>query len=171
MAEEALIKVRDDLEKTVQGRTADLAWANSAFLESKDYLYRIVDSIGDLPFARDHQRRMALMNSALCHLLGRSRKEILVKTDYDFSPPDEARVFWEKEEEALRSGRGNINQEKITNADGPTHIILTKGTLHRNNSREDSILGVIKPSISAILRYQTPPLKVTARISSAGKRV
>jgi hypothetical protein len=45
MAEEALIKIRDDLEKTVQGRTADLAWANSAFLESKDYLYRIVDSI------------------------------------------------------------------------------------------------------------------------------
>jgi hypothetical protein len=99
------------------------------------------------------------------------RKEILVKTDYGFSPPDEARVFWEKDEEALSTGRENINQEKITDADGLTRIILTKGTLHRNNSREDSILGVIKPSISAILRYQTPPLKVTARISSAGKRV
>ncbi len=93
-----------------------------------------------------------------------SRKEILVKTDYDFSPPDEARVFWEKDEEALRTGRENINQEKATDADGLTRIILTKGTLHRNSSLEDSILGVIIPSILAIL-------KVTARISSAGKMV
>jgi PAS domain S-box-containing protein len=108
----------------------DRKQAEEDLLASKEYLNKIINTIGDPIFVKDWQHRLILVNDAECSLIGHSREEILGKTDYDFFPKEQVDVFWEKDEEVFRTGKENVNEEQITDAEGITRTIITKKTLY-----------------------------------------
>ena len=112
--------------------------------ESKEYLNKIINSIGDPIFVKDRNHRFVLINDALCNLMGHHREEIIGCTDHDFFPNDQADVFWEKDEIVFESGEENINDEKITDAQGTIRDITTKKTLYTDNAGNQFIVGVIQ---------------------------
>jgi PAS domain-containing protein len=57
-----------------------------SLLDSKDYLAKIFNSITDPIFVKDRMHRLILVNDAECKLAGRSREDLLGRTDYDFFP-------------------------------------------------------------------------------------
>lgn len=110
----------------------------------KSYLEEIINSIADPIFVKDKEHRWVYFNNAFCTLIGHTREELLGKTDYDFFPAEESQVFWEKDELVFKSTTNNINEEKITGADGKTHTIVTKKMLYMDSEGNKYIVGIIR---------------------------
>ncbi len=134
--EQYVLYLIDDI--TVRKRT------EIALTEARKYLDKIINSIGDPLFVKDRKHRWVLVNQALCNLTGHSREEILGKSDYDYFPKEEADIFWEKDEVVFTSGKENINEEPITDANGNIHIIVTKKTPFTDDIGEQFLVAVIR---------------------------
>ena len=153
-----LQEAHNNLELEVQKRTRELNESNDALrkeiqerkhieealIKSKNYLDKIINSIADPVFVKDNQHRWILLNDAYCKLMGYSREELLGKSDYDFFPSHEADVFWEKDEEVLKTGVENVNEEEFTDSEGNIHILVTKKTLYLDISGKKYIVASIK---------------------------
>ncbi len=144
-AEEALSKSKDELELSVQERTAELQEANKALGESKDFLDKIINSIGDPIFIKDRQHQLILVNDAACKLFGRSRKALLDRTAYDLFPSkDMADISCEKDEEVFRTGEEVVNEETNTYALGTTRIVQVKKALYTDKAGNQFLVGITR---------------------------
>jgi len=112
--------------------------------ESKDYLDKIINSIGDPIFVKNRLHQFVLVNNAFCALSGRSFEEFIGKTDYNFFPADQVAVFLEKDEQVFETGKENLNEETITDSQGIDHTIVTKKTLFTDISGNKFIVGIIR---------------------------
>jgi PAS domain S-box-containing protein len=131
----------------IQGVSRDITErkkAEEALLDSEEYLNKIINSIGDPIFVKDKQHRFVMVNDAECRLAGRSREELLGKTDYNFFPKEQVNTFWEKDELVLQTGIENVNEEQITDAEGNIRTIITKKTLYTDKAGEKFIVGVVR---------------------------
>jgi len=111
--------------------------------DSKNFLDRIINSIADPIFVKDSRHRWVLLNDAFCQFFGRSREELMGKSDYDFFPKEEADVFWKKDEEVFGTKHGNENEESFTDSAGATHTIITKKVFSEWKSGEPYLVGII----------------------------
>lgn len=110
---------------------------------ARDLLARIVDAVTNPVFVKDEQHRLVVANDAFCALLGRDRADILGRTDFDFVPPEEARVFQAKDKVVLLTGTPDENEESLTNAAGIQHWIVTRKSLVKTPDGGRYIAGVI----------------------------
>ena len=118
--------------------------AEAQLAEAKVFLDKIINSVADPIFVKDRQHRWVLLNDALCGLVGYNRAELLEKSDIDFFPPEEAAVFWAKDEIVFASGAENINEERITDAQGVQRVIVTKKTLYTDDKGHQFLVGIIR---------------------------
>jgi PAS domain S-box-containing protein len=112
--------------------------------KSKDFLDRIINSIGDPIFVKNRQHQFVLANDSFCALSGRRCEEFLGKTDYDFFPAEQVAVFLEKDEMVFETGKENVNEETITDSQGIDRTIITKKTLYTDISGNKFIVGIIR---------------------------
>jgi PAS domain S-box-containing protein len=118
--------------------------AEDKLQESRDYLDRIINSIGDPIFVKNRLHQFVLVNNAFCVLLGNGFEEFIGKTDYNFLPAEQVDVFLEKDEQVFETGKENLNEETITGSDGIDRTIITKKTLYTDNSGNKFIVGIIR---------------------------
>ncbi|MFZ2470340.1 MAG: PAS domain S-box protein [Methanothrix sp.] len=118
--------------------------AKEELQESKDYLEKIINSIGDPIFVKNLEHQFVLVNDAFCALSGHSREGLLGKKDYDFFPSEQVAVFLEKDERVFETGKENVNEETITDSQGKDRTIITKKTLYTDNSGGKFIVGIIR---------------------------
>ena len=143
--EEQLKRAHDELEKRVLERTTDLEKANQALTDTRDYLDKIINSIGDPIHVKDRQHRVILVNDAACKLFGRPRAEILGRTAYELFPSREmAEISWHKDEVVFTTGEENVNEETNTYAPGVTCTVLVKKTLYVDNTGNKFLVGVTR---------------------------
>ena len=110
---------------------------------ARDLLARIVDAVTNPIFVKDEQHRLVVVNDAFCTLLGRTRDNIVGRTDFDFVPAEEARVFQAKDKIVLQTGTPDENEESLTNAAGIRHWIVTRKSLIHTPDGGRYIVGVI----------------------------
>lgn len=103
----------------------------------------LVDAIPDPIFVKDTEHHWVAVNRAFCELLGRPRDEILGRSDFDYSPADEAAVYWAKDDEVLSSGIPSVNVETHT-AGGRRRVIETKKALLKRKDGSVYLLGIIR---------------------------
>ncbi len=118
--------------------------AEEALVESREFVGKILNCISDPIVVKDRQHRIVLVNDAVCALAGKSREELIGKTDYEFFPKDQVDIFWEKDEMVLETGEENENEEQITDAKGTLHTIATKKSLYTDKSGNKFIVGVLR---------------------------
>lgn len=106
-------------------------------------LEQIINTVTDPLFVKDRSHRWVVLNDAFAKLMGHSREELLGKSDYEFLPREQADVFWEKDELVFNSEHENVNEEKITAADGVERWIVTKKTPFVSNG-EKFLVGIIR---------------------------
>ncbi|MCP3982494.1 MAG: PAS domain-containing protein [bacterium] len=104
----------------------------------------IVDAMADPLFVKDEQHRWITVNTAFCKLMGKSRNEILGKSDYDYFPKEEADEFWRRDEEVFRTGEVNINEEPLTDSGGNRHVIVTKKAAITDAAGRRILVGIIR---------------------------
>lgn len=94
-----------------------------------DFLNLVINTMRMPFFLKDEQHRWVMLNDAAIEMMGRSREELIGKSDYDIFPKEQADEFWAKDELVFREGF-NINEEQITWFDGSIHTIITSKQLH-----------------------------------------
>ncbi|MFA5008389.1 MAG: PAS domain-containing sensor histidine kinase [Candidatus Omnitrophota bacterium] len=112
--------------------------------ESRDYFYKIINSIPDPIFVKDREHRWVLLNEAHAQMFGIPTEEMLGKTDHDYFPKEQADVFWAKDEVVFEAGTENINEELWTDSKGIRHVIVTKKNLYTDDKGNKFIVGVIR---------------------------
>lgn len=118
-----------------------------------ELLTHILESIADPVFVKDRDHRWIHMNQAFCAYVGRSREELLGRSDYDFFPPEQAAVFWKMDEQVFGSGEVNHNIEEMTDAAGNLKILSTKkSVLH---CRDEIYLVAVIHDITTITRRES----------------
>ncbi|HWQ20758.1 MAG TPA: PAS domain S-box protein [Methanotrichaceae archaeon] len=118
--------------------------AEEALQESRDYLDKILNSIGDPIFVKDEQHRYVLVNDEYCRFVRCERSEIIGKTSYDLYPKEQADIFWKGDEDVFETGKENVNEEMVTDAHGIVHTIITKKTLYMDKAGERSLVAVVR---------------------------
>jgi PAS domain S-box-containing protein len=113
-------------------------------LDSRNFLNRLLDEVPDPIFVKDRKHCWILLNDAFCKLTGQPRELLLGKSDYDFFPREEAKVFWEMDERVFESDEINMNEERFTSADGTRHFVQTKKTPFVASGSRKMLVGVIR---------------------------
>ena len=140
---EELIEMRKKLSDSGSS-SAKQKKAGNTSQSPVDFLEKILDYIRDPIFVKDSNHRLILVNDAECDLAGHTREELMGKTDYDFFPKDQVDIFWQKDDEVLKTGKENINEEEITDAQGRQRTIVTRKTLYTDQAGNKYIVGIIR---------------------------
>ena len=116
----------------------------SGFLES------LIDSVDDPIFIKNRDHRWVLFNQAFVALLGHPREQLMGKSDYDYFPAAQADVFRRQDELVFETGREHVNEESLTDAEGRTHVLITRKSRWTSTGGEKFLVGVIR-DITAVV--------------------
>ena len=157
--EEALRQSRDELEKRVAERTAELSERNAALQQqiaereraeealgsAQRLLQAMLDNVPDRIYFKDAQSRFLKLSRTLARRIGVADPEQAVgKTDFDFFPPEKAREFFQDEQKIIQTGQPLINKiEMQTRPDGKvTWASVTKVPLRDQVGKVVGIAGI-----------------------------
>jgi diguanylate cyclase (GGDEF)-like protein/PAS domain S-box-containing protein len=124
--------------------TSHIAHMHKEWKRSKEFLHHVINTIPDPIFVKNQQHQWIVLNEAYCRFIGYPNKLLIEKSDYDFFPKHEADVFREQDEQVFRTYQPQEHEEEFTNADGLTHQIATKRSLHKDAAGNLFLVGVIR---------------------------
>lgn len=104
-------------------------------------LQRVIDTIPDPVFVKDREHRWIAFNAGFCALIGRSREELLGRSDPEFWPHEQAQVFWKMDDLVFDSGEANENEEAATGGDGVERTIWTRKYPLRDDA--GAVIGLV----------------------------
>ncbi len=138
------LRARKAKLERVSSDIAERKKAEEELRQSEEFLANMIDALDDPVFVKDEQHRWVVLNDAACKVMGRSREELIGKSDYDLFPKEQADVFWGRDDSVLRSGKTDINEEEIT-WHGKLHTISTKKSLFTDSvTRKKFVVGTIR---------------------------
>lgn len=132
------------LNKSLQQQALDLEAANQELGTTQEFLSTVLDAASDPIFVKDEQHRWVLLNQKFCDFVGYSREALLDQSDYDIFSPEQAQVFWEKENQLLTTGETQEDEEYITDATGQLRYISTKNSRFIDSFNNRYIVGIIR---------------------------
>jgi PAS domain S-box-containing protein len=136
-AEEALRRARDEMERQVERRTAELE-------QQRAFLRQVLDINPNLIFAKDRQGRFTLVNQAVADAYGTTVEDLTGRTDADFNPnPEEVAYFRRIDLEVMNSRTERvIPEEMLTDAHGKVRWLQTvKRPILGEDGACDQVLG------------------------------
>ncbi len=111
--------------------------------DTLESLQTVLDSMDDPIFVKDREHVWVAFNEAFCKLLGRSREDLLGKSDPDLFPPEQVTVFWEADDAIFNSGETSENEELLTDEQGVVHTIWTRKYPVRDGDEIIGLVGII----------------------------
>ncbi|MGP1386194.1 MAG: PAS domain S-box protein [Thainema sp.] len=114
--------------------------SEEALQESYGLLHAVIEGTGNAIFVKDWQGRYKLINSAVAHIMGRSKAEILGKDDTALLPLDAATVLRQLDSIVMETGTSHVFEEEIEEADGIHTFLSTKDPYQ---DAQGNIVGVI----------------------------
>lgn len=137
--------------------------AEQDLIESRNFLNNVIETVAAPIFVKDQHHRWVMMNEKFSQLIGIKREKLLGKTDKDFLPAAEARVFWAMDNAVLKSSKPITNEETITSANGEVHDLLTIKTCYRNEQGKKFIIGFIT-DVTSLRRAEAELKKLHASL-------
>ncbi len=107
------------------------------------FIEKIISSIPEPIFIKDRKHRFILINDAFCSFSELASEELIGKTDFDFYQKNEARKFWEEEEENFISGQESITENVITNNKGNKSFIVIRKVAFTGTDGKEYLAGTI----------------------------
>ncbi|MCO5214179.1 MAG: PAS domain S-box protein, partial [Caldilinea sp.] len=106
-------------------------------------LRSLLNSIPDLVFFKDVDSVYLGCNEAFESLYGAKEADLVGKSDYDFTSPEQAAFFQAHDRSMLASGRPQRNEEWLTFADGREALFDTlKTPLYGPDGEQRGVLGI-----------------------------
>ncbi len=141
--------------------------------ESRNFLGRIINSIGDPIHVKDRQHRWVLVNDAACNFLGLARRDILGKTEREIFPEAEAEAMWETDERVFETGNENVTERKLADQAGKPSTLISKKNVYVDDKGQAFVVGVVqnitdRVSVETELRWKTAFLEALVASSIDG---
>jgi len=142
------IPIKDDQGKTYRVLTLihDITGRKQAEIEiarQARLIESLLDSIPDVIFFKDVNGVYLACNPTLARLLGRTKQEIIGKTDFDLFDREVAEVFRMHDNLMFEQGKPRHNEEWLTYPDGRKILLDTlKTTLLDANGQIIGLLGI-----------------------------
>lgn len=108
-----------------------------------DLLLHVLNLLPNPVYVKDRQHRWVEANAAFCTLLGRPREQLLGKSDFDFNPSKQAKVFWAMDDEVFHSQGKNVNHEETVNAVGETLWVESQKSYFQADDGAEYLVGVL----------------------------
>jgi PAS domain S-box-containing protein len=138
--------------------------------ESEMHLRTLIDTIPDLIWLKDKNGVYLQCNNRFEDLYGAKEKEIIGKTDYDFSDVESANIYRKNDILAMNAGKSTIIEEPVVFADGHKEIVESiKTPLMGSNGELIGVLGIgrnITERIKAQQELAESQLKLSAVFES-----
>jgi PAS domain S-box-containing protein/putative nucleotidyltransferase with HDIG domain len=118
--------------------------AVDALQHSEAQLRTLIDTLPDLVWLKDVDGVLVSCNRRFEQLFGAVEREIVGKTDYDFTEADLADFFRERDKAAIAAGRPTVNEEELVFAsDGHREMVETiKTPIYGGDGAPIGVLGV-----------------------------
>jgi PAS domain S-box-containing protein len=134
-----------DKTDLVQCNIRDITERKQAEAASRDFLDSIINTIADPVFVKDDERRLVLVNEAMCAIVGRPRESLIGKNADEMFPEEEAEVFRKIDAGVLDTGKENVNEELLTNlSSGEVRTVVTRKTRYIDPAGKKFLVGVIR---------------------------
>jgi PAS domain S-box-containing protein len=147
-AEADLVKYAEDLEvsRAAQEEHAqELARLIEELALERDLLGTLMDSLPDNVYLKDRQSRFLRTNPATAKVLGLSDPHQAVgKTDFDFFPEEDAKVYFSDEQQVIEAGQPLISRmERTRQPDGQYRWFSTsKVPIRDTQGRVTGLVGI-----------------------------
>ncbi len=123
--------------------TSDISQQKQQTQSAKDFLEKAFDSINNPIFVKDTNHRWVLVNDAYCKFVGYAKAEMLGKSEPDFYVPEQADIYWAKDELVMLTGTNEVDEEPFTDAEGNKKILVTKKSCFQDLNGNTFLLGMI----------------------------
>ena len=133
------------LEDQVRSRTTELESALRVLDDERKMLRALIDNVPDFMYVKDTESRFVVANHHLAQVVGvESPDELLGKTDFDLFPRQVAGMFYEDDQNVVRSERPLYNREEkgVDRAGNEIHILTTKVPIRDSKGHVLGIAGV-----------------------------
>jgi diguanylate cyclase (GGDEF)-like protein/PAS domain S-box-containing protein len=124
--------------------TYQIAYRQEELKRSKEFLHQVINTIADPIFVKNDKHQWIVLNEAYCRFIGYPKDVLLEKSDYDFFPKQEADIFRASDNLVFQSHQSQEHEEEFTDANGNTHTIATKRSLHKDAAGNFFLVGVIR---------------------------
>jgi diguanylate cyclase (GGDEF)-like protein/PAS domain S-box-containing protein len=147
--ESSLIFIRDASLKPIGilGVTRDITErkkAEEALRKNELFLNTLLTSIPIPVFYKDRDGRYMGFNKAYETFFGATKEKLIDKTVFDISPPELAKVYYEKDKELLESGGEQRYESQVKNTLGETRdVIFNKAVLTDDKGIVSGLIGAI----------------------------
>ncbi len=109
-----------------------------------EYLEAVISRGGDPVFVKNRRHGFVFVNDAACRMFGKSREQLLGKTDHGLFPGKYADIFRRNDDCVFETGKEGSHEEQFTGADGNVRTVVTKRTLYLNETDEKYIVGSMR---------------------------
>lgn len=119
--------------------------ASDALIESRNFLDNIINTVAAPIFVKDTRHRWIKFNNSFARLLGVGPNDLLGKNDKDlgFFKKNEIKIFWDGDNQVLRTGKILLQEERITDSKGVVHDLLTIKSRYIDDHGERFVIGFV----------------------------
>ncbi len=111
---------------------------------SAGFLLQVINGTSDPIFVKDRQHCWVLVNDAYCNFIGRSREDIIGKSDFDLFDREVADASWEKDEFIFTTSNQNESDECITDPHGKKRFIAIKKCVFKDEEGNQFLISTIR---------------------------
>jgi PAS domain S-box-containing protein len=161
-----IVGISRDIDKRVR--------TERALRQSETLLQSLLESLPQNVYSKDLEGRFTFANQRFCETEGKSRQDILGKTDYDLHPPELAQKYRADDRRVIETGQVWETVEKHEPLDGEsTYVQVIKTPLYDLEGRAAGTLGLFwditerKQAEEKILRLQHLLQNITNSMPSA----
>jgi PAS domain S-box-containing protein len=131
-------KVRD-----LERERGHLAEAGQHFRNLLSMQQAILDSIPDIVWLKDVESKFLAVNDAFAKASGRTKSELVGKSDFDFWPSNLAKRYRDDDLEVMRGGVKKIIEETLVHSkDEKRWIETVKSPVHDNDGKVIGTIGI-----------------------------
>lgn len=112
--------------------------------QTRDFINNILNAISDPIFVKDPEHRWVFINQAFSEMIGKTRAELIGKSDYDIFPKEMADHFWKIDNDVFRAGREIEVEETVTVGGESRHTLTKKRPIYDSAKKEKMLVGVIR---------------------------
>ncbi|HUB61685.1 MAG TPA: ATP-binding protein [Puia sp.] len=134
--------------------------------ESQAWLQSILDNSTSLMYIKDPQGRYIMVNLRFREMLNLGDREIIGRTDHEFTDQDAADHYKMLDDEVMRTGKSLEIEEVIEHEGRRVHLLSIKFPLLDNNGRQIGI-GGIATDITERVNYQQQLIAATREAHKA----
>ncbi len=125
-ADRSLRQARDELERRVEERTAELEIVNQQLRQQTRFLESIIGNAGSPIWVKGVDNRYLIVNGEWEKVSALSRHDVVGRTDHDVFPASKADFFLRKDREVMMKGEPASFEEAVDAPTGQRTVLTTK---------------------------------------------